>query len=109
MPRASLKQRALNLKAILQNLDGASPTLVAECVTNGEPNNIICWIMRAQCTLLLLLAGKQTEIGDYGWPAPEQADAPVQVFEGNLPSIKMPKETIMRKMPKAGPNMHDTQ
>ena len=45
--------------------------------------------------------------GDFGLPPSEDVFATTQAFEGQLPSIKMTKETILSHWPKPGPSMHD--
>lgn len=50
--------------------------------------------------------GAPWTVTDYGMP-PASADE-LQVYAGQMPSIKKSKETIMSQSPTKGPSMHDT-
>ena len=68
-------------------------------------------ILNAQCTLLKICCPSANPFTAYDYGLPKQKEDPtvqVQVFEGNLPSIKMSHRTIMANSPKKGPSMHDT-
>ena len=63
-------------------------------------------IISTQVLLLRIFApGSSYTVQDYGFPEPEDP-ADQKVFTGNLPSIKMTKETIMKNSPKPGSTMH---
>jgi hypothetical protein len=106
----SLKKRALELKTILSshNFGDAHKKFCEACRTHGEKQKTILWILHGQALLLSSL-GHSVSAYDFGFPLPadyEQEQA-VEVFSGQLPSIKMTKETIHSHWPKAGPTMHD--
>ncbi len=78
-----------------------------KCRPNGETKLTIKWILEAQCLLLNRL-GYAYAIRDFGWLSePESDENPPQVFEGQLPSIKKTKESVLATTMKPGPNMHD--
>lgn len=104
--RAQFKQNLLDLK----NKHGVevNQRVVDDCRPNAEETVVNKWIIDAQCELLrCLVAGKSYSPGDFGYPVDKDARE-AQVFEGNMPSIKRSKETIMAHSPKKGANMHDT-
>ena len=64
-------------------------------------------MLEAQCILLSVSGVKPTYTPqDFG--AAAKTSESTEVFTGNLPSIKMSKETILARSPKKGPTMHDT-
>ena len=107
VPRRSLQARALDLKKILQPLSGIPAGFCNECRTN-MPEQTMLWILQGQCHLLATF-GKGATPEDFGYPAPDEtASSPKQIFNGELPSIKKTKESILASgILKAGPNMHD--
>jgi hypothetical protein len=109
LPKQNLQTRALNLKAVLENVTWVPADFCKACRTKGETSDTIFWILQGQALLLQGL-GHTVDATSFGWPA-ENGEAPREVFSGDLPSIKKTKETIMndkKAYPKPGASMHDT-
>lgn len=99
--------RSQNLIGVLSRDNEA---FCSRCRVCGEKDLTIKWILEAQCLLINRL-GYAYEIRQFGWPSEAAGDDnPPQIFDQQLPSIKMTRETILHKMAttmKPGPNMHD--
>ena len=74
---------------------------------HGPEDELIFWILDAQALLANVLAGKSFSAADFGLPSAAGGSAS-QVYDGELPSIKKTKKSILSSSPKKGPNMHDT-
>ena len=99
---SNLKTRALNLKAAIAKADWVPDEFSSRLRTNGENNATIRWILEVQSALV---HGKYSPY-DFGLPNDEQLDD--QYYDGELPSIKKTKKSILASSPKKGPKMHET-
>ena len=99
----NLKTRARNLQDAIKKVDFIPAEFAGRLRTNGESRTVIRWILEAQAALLQ----GQFSIADFGFPVDEE-DKDVQVFAGDLPSIKRTKKSILATSPKKGPRMHET-
>ena len=77
----------------------------------GEPATTILWILQGQALLLAGMGYSYTS-ESFGFPVSAEAEAeagPRQVFAGQLPSIKMTKETVLKNTSNyaGSPTMHE--
>ena len=94
-----------DLKDVLSSIKGQQE-FCERCRPNESHENIIQWIIEAQCNLLASLRHHFTP-SDFGLPRQSDEGGSRESFDGTLPSIKMKKETIDLKKAKPGPHMHD--
>ena len=82
---------------------------------NGDRMKTIRWILQVQADLMNVkmessartkAPSRPLTVHDFGFPAEETTET--AIHEGQLPSIKMTKETIQQRSPmKPGATMHD--
>jgi len=108
--KSNLKTRARDLCGILQKHYAASKEAANQTEsmrTNASEEDLINWILKAQCLLIMLCSGQMFTPDDYGGALPLEDTSP-QVCVQQLPSIKKTKESILASMTPPGPTMHDT-
>ena len=111
VPKQNLQTRALDLKSILKKVDWVPEDFRESLRARGEPATTILWILQGQALLLAGMGYSYTS-ESFGFPSSAAADeeaGPRQVFTGNLPSIKMTKETVLKKTDNyaGSPTMHE--
>ena len=106
-----LQQRALDLKSALAKCDWVSPAVKQQyrdsLRVHAESMLTIKWCLDVQIAILK----NKFSLADFGLPKAEMDRlaeiASPQRFEGNFPTIKKTKESILAESPRSGPVVHD--